>query len=372
MRTPVSLAIVSLIFPAVLAAQATPPASSTLAGVVRDSSGTPLVAVEVVLPDASRGARTDSIGRFTLGNVAPGSYQVWFRRLGYASVQYNWAARPGQRMEIAVTLRPLPRSLDPVIVRAEEDKRMRGRSSISGMVVDSLGLPVDEAEVQIVGAGRTGMTRENGGFVFKGMGVGSYVVRVRKLGFAPNDVKIQLLDGDDRQLVVTIRELDGQLSPVVVNERSGYGKSQVAWDELEQRQRWHSGRAVLLGPEDLKRYHGMALDQALQYSDVTGAEQAAAMFSGGRVTSIYPSAVQGPPAARTSDAATDVCMLVNGRDYRYGPLRQFSASDIDFIEVYPARTEPTGTVAAHMAGPCIPTDLDDHPTYYVIWLKSAS
>src|SRR5262245_26474325 len=160
------------------AAQETP--TATLAGFVRDSTGRPVPSAEVLLLETTYATRSDSTGRFVLSNIPPGSHRVWFRRLGYASSQFDWPARVGERTEVVVALHQIPRTLDPVVVRAQEDKDIASRASLLGLIVDPEGQPINEADVQLVGAGRSGMTRENGGFLFRPLPIGAYIVRVRK------------------------------------------------------------------------------------------------------------------------------------------------------------------------------------------------
>jgi len=74
-------------------------APATLAGVVRDSTGAPIADAEVVVRELTQGTRTNARGEFTLRDILPGAHQVWFRRLGYRSVDYNWDARPAERTE---------------------------------------------------------------------------------------------------------------------------------------------------------------------------------------------------------------------------------------------------------------------------------
>ena len=87
---------------------ARPPAR--LDGVIRDSLGAPIADAEVFLRNTNRGARSNAQGPFTLDDIPPETYEVWFRRLGYESAQYAWTARSGVRTEVAVTLHMLPRS----------------------------------------------------------------------------------------------------------------------------------------------------------------------------------------------------------------------------------------------------------------------
>src|SRR4051812_7930651 len=103
--------------------------TATLTGIIRDSTGSPLPAVEVLLTETTRTARTDDRGRFALANVPPGAYRVWFRRLGYSSTQFDWPASLGQTTEIAVVMSPIPRRLDPVVVMAQEEKELKDRAS---------------------------------------------------------------------------------------------------------------------------------------------------------------------------------------------------------------------------------------------------
>jgi hypothetical protein len=342
-------------------AQAAPAvAPSTLAGIVRDSSGRPVSDAEVILRDANRGTRTNDRGEFTLADVPPGKYLVWFRRLGYTSVEYNWLARSGERTEIRVKLTPIARALDPVVVRAEEEKRAKGRSSILGLVVDTEGKPIDEAEVQLVGADRAAVTRENGGFLFRPLPVGNYVVRVRKLGYEPNIITLELQDADDREVIVRMHPLAASLDPMTVTERSGYGRDQQRYDDLDRRMRWHNFRSYVLGPDELRRYQGLPLDWAAKAIGVpSGVKNRGPTSISGRGTS----APRGMPDDESA------CILLNGKTGLYQPLRSFNVKDIELLEIWPGGTEITGTVGDRVHDPCKPISLLSHPTYYVIWLK---
>ncbi len=413
MRTiPLHRFLIALAFATVRAAgvsaqidsQRTPaPALASLAGVVRDSTGAPMADAEVMTLDQRRTTHTGADGRFTLADIPPGSHDVLFRKLGYTTASFTWLARFNERTDVAVTLRLLPHTLDPVVVRAQEDKKMRGRSAIVGFVVDSLGNTIAEAEVQLIGADRIGVTRENGGFAFRQLPVGQYLVRVRKLGYEPNVLAVELQDGDERELAIKIRQLPTQLDPVVVSERSGYGGSQAAWDDLDARQRWRSGaRDILVGSEDLRRFGGMRLDLALTFAGVPAAENAATMHAQSGVLQmagssaapvVTPSSSTGNlpvrsrakaqpiPAAVDKAPQTDAdtisrCLLINGTTQRFQPLRAYSASDVDLVEVYPSFTDPGGLLSARMTGRCRVQDdhslrKNTHPTWYVLWLRNA-
>jgi hypothetical protein len=341
-------------------AQGTPLLPATLAGTIRDSLGKPIPDAEIVIPEISRGVRTNSDGQFVLTGISPGRYDVWFRRLGYESARFNWAARTDERVDVAVTLHMIPRRLKPMVVRANEDKRMRGRASILGVVVDSTGAPIEEAEVQLVGANRTAVTRPNGGFLLTGLPVGPYVIRVRKIGFAPNVLHIELQDGEEREVAIKIRSLVRVLDAMQVNEESGYGRDQVAWDELEKRRRWQSFRDVVLGPEELKRWYSLPLDMATR-----------GMLGGPTAPRAVTSFGHTQRAEAADPNADDACILLNGITAIRQPLRVYGANDLDLIEIYPPGGDLSGTIGARMSGVrgCEPNGLGRTPTYYVLWLK---
>lgn len=344
---------------------ALPPA--TIAGVVRDSTGTPIADAEVVVRELTQGTRTNARGEFTLRDIAPGAYQVWFRRLGYRSVDYNWAARPGEKTEVTVVLHAIPRTLDPVVVRAEEDRRLKGTSSILGLVIDSAGAPIDEAEVQLVGANRIGVTRPNGGFLFRPLPVGQYLIRVRKLGYAPTNMTLNLLDHDDREVIIKMRALPVKLDAMTIAARSGYAPDDHALEDLDKRLRWQSFKTVLAGRDRLEPLGTMGLDQAVAGLGGAGAIAVATQMAKAKQP---PRFGPGEPAPRTGFG--DDCILLDGKTQLHQPLRSFSAAQVEMIEVYPPGTEVTGTVADKMRTPdCRAQSLLDHPAYYVVWLRGS-
>ncbi len=341
--------------------------SARLTGTVRDATGAPLADVEVFIAGAAQTVRTTGTGGFALA-ATPGNLDVWFRQIGSQTVRYLWVARLGEETHIVVTLQALPHTLDPVVVREREDKRFRGTATVRGVVVDSGGVPIEDAEVQVIGAHADGATRANGGFIFDRLPSGSLLLRVRKFGYAPNALSLQLDAGDDRELVIRLRRLPTTLDPVVVQAQSGYSAAEAAWDEFERRRRWRSAGDMVLGPADLQRYGSLPLDIATKYI-LNGVEELPKMRQQGRVTSFGHVHSRGaPPPA----ALNDVCILENGIHARYQPISVYSADDIEMLEVYPTNTELSGTVAARMdMVPRCRSDGLAHPTYYVVWLKGA-
>lgn len=341
--------------------------AATITGTVRDSAGTGITGVEVVLRDATGATRTNAQGAFTLDAPPGRSYNVWFRRLGFRSAEYRWHARAGERVDIAVALVAIPRQLDPVVVRADEDRRAKAHASLLGLVLDTSGTAIPEAEVQLIGADIAGTTRANGGFLFEPLDVGTYVVRVRKLGYAPATVTLQLVPHDDHEVVVYLRPLAQNLEPFVITERSGYGRDQTAWNELERRKRYQSFQTRFFGPEDLKSFHGVDLGTATIRMGLNDPGSSLASHQTRSINSGGPglSGMTVPPP----DPGF-ACVLLNGREGIYTKLELYSTDEIELLEVYPPRTELTGTVSWYFHDDhCKTFSLLAHPMYYVLWFR---
>lgn len=373
MRLPL-LAALLLLAAAPLAAQRDTPAR--LSGVVRDSLGDPIAGADVQLVGTRAGARAGADGHFVLERVPPGEHVIRFRHLGYSSVEVDWSAQPGQGVELSVRLDALPRGLDPVIVRAREERAPSGRSLISGVVVDSAGEPVPQAIVSLVGAGRTTMTTGEGGFVFRRLADGDYVVRVRRVGWAPTTHHLRLERDDERQVTLRMHRLGQQLDTVRVVERSGFGGDEIAYHDLETRQRWRSGLAVSLVGEDLRALGRMGLDDILRFK--AGLSPAAAGKGDGAGFTASPSALKSMSGAASIFKGIQgpgaVCVLENGRTPKQMPLTAYGADQVDRLEIYPPNTEHTGTVQSRMSS--VVACMGDpatrrHPLYIVVWLKGA-
>ena len=91
-----------------------------IAGRIVDKKKQPLEGVNVVVPAARTGAVTDAQGRFTILNVAPGSYEVRLALLGYQTqmvkdviVSADNIARVDREMDVA------PVDLKEIVVTAE-------------------------------------------------------------------------------------------------------------------------------------------------------------------------------------------------------------------------------------------------------------
>jgi hypothetical protein len=243
---------------------------------------------------------------------------------------------------------------------AQQAPKASASTSVSGVVRDDSGAPVAGAEVFVAGANRRGVTDGDGRFRLDSIAAGTYILRVRKLGYAPHlqavDVSLRTLDRS-----VELRRLPTKLDPVVTTERSGFGRDSMLLRDLDQRRRWHGPATSILGPEALERFHDLSLDLAVRGMDRESARRRA-----------QPGRPRANRALTNFEVSGDACVLINGKLAMRRSLSQFRTSDLQLLEVYPSGTEVTGTVAARMPpGSCEAQGLFDHPTYFVLWLKDA-
>jgi len=76
-----------------------------------------------------------------------------------------------------------PARLPAVVVNAAPNKP--GPRKMAGVVRDTIGFPIDGVEITIASSHRRAVTTGNGEFRFEDIGPGTYEVRARKLGYAP-------------------------------------------------------------------------------------------------------------------------------------------------------------------------------------------
>jgi hypothetical protein len=269
-------------------------------------------------------------------------------------------------------MRPLPVSLDPVVISERETKALTGKSTIIGVVVDTAGRRVGDVEVQLVGSGRRTITGHDGSFVFRRVNAGDYSVASRRLGYSPVARAIHLTEEEERELMLVMHQLPQMLDAVEIRERSGFGSTADALRELDLRLRWFGGSnsAVILGPEVLSQYKRISLGTLIDFRGRLALQQLERMRASRGPASIGGSVSRAAPRERGGPEPDD-CILLDGVKFVEQPIGSFSSDQVDRVEYYPAGSELTGTLASRMrSGRCGPR-LGSHPAYYVLWLKQS-
>lgn len=345
-------------------------APAILSGVVKDEYGDPLSGAEVRFDSGARTVYTDSTGVFRIES-SPGDFTATFRRLGYAPEDFSWRARRGETTTLSIRLNPVPRGLDPIVVR-DNHNRVAGASSIAGVVVNSSYHEVSGVELQLIGTGRHAITYEDGAFFIAGLAEGNYVIRARRMGFTPVNLTVKVGSGERHEVAIKLDELPHTLSTVQVTERSGFGASALAWEEFDRRERWRGASTSVVGRDELARKGRMPLDWALRGSSAASLLMLPGWFGGGtNHTSIVTTGVS---TAGSPGIEGDQCVLVNGLIGERRPLSSFDAREVERVEVYAANTDWTATIASRMHSVlgCESPDDFHHPPYFVIWMRGGS
>jgi hypothetical protein len=304
-------------------------------GRVADEAGVPVVDVQIELAPGARRALSEDDGTFVFAQVKPGSYTLQIRRIGYQpqTVKIDVGARA--TASPAITLVAIPRVLDSIRV-SERANALR----YTGTVLDERSAPIEGAIVMVAGKARELRTDADGRFSVDGFSVGSVVVRVRKLGFAPQLHALQMVNS--KIDTVRMKRLVQSLSPVEVMAQSGFGKDTFAYRDLDQRMRWKSEKAYVISREEFAEQGTTDLATAIRFSGTGGR-------FGGTLSHPMPNG----------------CIIINGvRALRDWPLTAFYADEVEAVEVYPPKTDPSGSLEVR--------GCDPDKQVYVIWMKANS
>jgi TonB family protein len=103
--------------------------SGILSGVIRDSTGVPVIAAEVRIDGTDRRALSSDGGAFRFTGLPPGEATLTVRRLGFSPASRNVTVLAGSEVRVDVRLTPVPTQLPTVAVRARReasDSRLAG------------------------------------------------------------------------------------------------------------------------------------------------------------------------------------------------------------------------------------------------------
>lgn len=98
-----------------------------------------------------------------------------------------------------------------------------GTGGIKGVVRDSLGLPVVGAQISVAGTSLVVESDDNGEFLLAKASPGETSLRIRRIGFRPDTVRVNVLAGETAAAVFTLARLAVELEPLVVMGRRNVG-----------------------------------------------------------------------------------------------------------------------------------------------------
>jgi hypothetical protein len=172
-----------------------PPGPRKLVGVVRDTSAVPIDSVEVTIASLQRRVYTKLNGMFLFSDIKPGKYEVRARKLGYAP-QTREIVVADSGGTGAFALMPLPYVLRPVVTTT-------GRGGLSGVVGDTAFNALAGADVLVLSKG-LGTSTDSLGQFYIPLRPGSYLVRVKKAGFADRLVSTIVPEDSGQRVRVTL------------------------------------------------------------------------------------------------------------------------------------------------------------------------
>lgn len=288
-----------LTLPIAVSAQAR---TASMTGRVTGPDGQPIfrAAVRATLGDRTEYARTTEAGEYRLARLEPGRWIVSVRSVGHLPVIDTLelttdGLRHDVRMEVARV------ALDPVLIAA----RWNG---VRGRVVDArTNMPIADAEVAVMSKqGVKARSAADGAFAIERQPESGVVLRVRRDGFADRVLTLPIPEEGYASLDIALDPMLGRASNVVNGD-------------LDQRLRWLSPRAAIIGRDEIERIGATSLDKLIMESPTV--------------------------ARKTLVANRKTCVFVNGFPRPGMPIDAIRTDDIDFIELFPAGTERTATLA---------------------------
>jgi hypothetical protein len=109
-----------------------------------------------------------------------------------------------------------------------------GQAMVSGRVVDQKGNALSGASISVEGAAPTTVTTDSGHYTLRGLPNGTQALEVRKLGFAPARVTVDLSNHTPRTQDVKLSAAPPQLATVVVEGKMDKGLRDVGFTGRKQ------------------------------------------------------------------------------------------------------------------------------------------
>lgn len=106
----------------------------TVAGLVTTRTGEPIAGAQVELEGVSGSASSDSLGRFRLTSIPPGTYILAARRLGYAPTRQPISLMDGETAAVTIVMAETSLRLETVRVTADAVGRAQGELGTADVI----------------------------------------------------------------------------------------------------------------------------------------------------------------------------------------------------------------------------------------------
>ena len=303
---------------ALLAAPGVAQTSQRVAGRAIDTDGQPVVGARIVLEPSGRSTVSEDNGAFSFAAVTAGSYRLAGMRIGYKPAAVAVDVRSGSDISVVLVFTPIPVLLDSVRVR----ERMSG-SRYDLVVVNDFGDPVPGADVEFFTTTSRTKTDSLGRTRAITTVRGTFVVRVRKIGYAPVFKTVRLLG--DRDDTVHIQRIAQLLAAAQVLERSGFGSDTFVFRDFAARMRWRGTQSGVISRDELDAQGRTNLCDAMRAT---------------------------PTGAKLGLLCTGAPILIDGVRQSCNPLSSFYADQVEAVEYYPPGTDWSGSLGVRVPGAC--------------------
>lgn len=310
-------------------------------GKVVDQNGRAVENAQVVLTPGSRRAITLDDGRFDITKIHAGVYVLSVRRIGYEPATMSVGVRDSTAT-VTVWLVEIPLQLDSIRI-VEQSLGIQ----YSAVVLDQNNVPVAGAEVVAMGVNDQLKTDSLGRFTVPKLGRGTLMLRIRKIGYAAYFDSFRILA--QRADTIRMPRLATTLSPVEVNERSGFGMDEWAYRDLDQRTRWKGAMAGAISREELAQQGNENLCDAIPGT-----------ASGNHVVFI----------SQIDCHHKFFSVLLDGVECQQRKLTDFTADEVETIEYYPKSISPYVKVNSDLSGNLAARGCA--PDVFVIWQRHDS
>lgn len=186
-------------------------------------------------------AATNSEGMAHFPGLAPGRWEVVTRFVGYRPDIRDVVVLGREPIRVIVKLDPAPLHLAPVIVEAT-------RPGVYGIVSSHRLLPIDLAEVHLLGIRTRRVLTDTAGRFSHPEARGNYLVRVSAPGYMDRRFSLTVPEGGGREVLAT-------LDPAPLGYQGASNRERMLLNELGRRLAWANPRHILTAAT--LREHGM-------------------------------------------------------------------------------------------------------------------
>ena len=149
--------------------------------------------------------------------------------------------------------------LRSLLVRPASDSLVTtGVAVVTGQVLDTIAMPVANAQVSVEGAAAVTTTNARGEFVLDSLPGGTQALVVRRVGFAPGRTIVDIAGGAPARVALRLERAVPRLNPVVVTAQTE-ALSKVGFEDRQKR-----GMGNFIGPDEIARLQPQLITSALR------------------------------------------------------------------------------------------------------------